>query len=67
MDRMNLKGKDIIIRPVAPRDKSRFMKGIQQLSADTLFLRFLSPIRELSSSQVDYLLNVDFDDHYACR
>ncbi|KNB43710.1 cyclic nucleotide-binding protein [Blastocystis sp. subtype 4] len=63
--KMNLKGKDIIIRPVAPRDKSRFMKGIQQLSADTLFLRFLSPIRELSSSQVDYLLNVDFDDHYA--
>lgn len=65
MDRMNLKGKDIILRPVAPRDKSRFMKGIQQLSTDTLFLRFLSPIRELSSSQVDYLLNVDFEDHYA--
>lgn len=41
------------------------MKGIQQLSADTLFLRFLSPIRELSNSQVDYLLNVDFEDHYA--
>ena len=30
-----------------------------------MFLRFLTPIRELSASQVDYLINVDFDDHVA--
>lgn len=62
---MNLKGIDVIIRPVAPSDKSRFLSGIQQLSANTLFLRFLSPIRELSNSQVDYLINCDFEDHFA--
>lgn len=28
-------------------------------------MRFLTPIRDLSASQVDYLLNVDFDDHVA--
>lgn len=28
-------------------------------------MRFLTPVRELSSSQVDYLLNVDFEDHVA--
>lgn len=63
--RLNLKGIDVIIRPVAPSDKSRFLNGIQQLSANTLFLRFLSPIRELSNSQVDYLINCDFEDHFA--
>lgn len=62
---MNLKGIDVIIRPVAPSDKSRFLDGIQQLSANTLFLRFLSPIRQLSNSQVDYLINCDFEDHFA--
>ena len=55
----------MIIRPVAPSDKSRFLDGIHQLSANTLFLRFLSPIRELSNSQVDYLINCDFEDHFA--
>ena len=39
--------------------------GVQNLSPDTLFLRFLSPIRELTSSQIDYLINVDFEDHFA--
>lgn len=39
--------------------------GVQKLSSDTLFFRFLSPIRELSSSQIDYLINVDFEDHFA--
>lgn len=39
--------------------------GVQNLSQDTLFFRFLSPIRELTSSQIDYLINVDFEDHFA--
>ena len=39
--------------------------GIQEISQNSLFLRFLTPIRELSASQVDYLINVDFDDHVA--
>ncbi|KAK8815012.1 hypothetical protein WA556_007049 [Blastocystis sp. ATCC 50177/Nand II] len=60
-----IKGRNIIIRPLAPRDRSRFLDGIHNLSNNTLFLRFLSPVKELSSSQVDYLLNVDFDDHFA--
>ena len=30
-----------------------------------MFMRFLSPNRQLSSSQVDYLINVDFEDHFA--
>lgn len=65
MSRLTLKNKNLIIRPVAPRDRSRFLDGLNQISKDTLFMRFLSPNRQLSSSQVDYLLNVDFVDHFA--
>lgn len=75
LSRITLRNCRVIIRPVAPIDKNKFLKGfysiimllvgIQEISQNTLFLRFLTPIHELSSSQVDYLLNVDFEDHVA--
>ena len=63
--RLTLKSIDVIIRPVAPRDRTRFIEGLNSLSDNTVFMRFLSPNRQLSSSQVDYLINVDFEDHFA--
>lgn len=60
---------------MAPNDKRKFLQGllfevciiigIQEISQNSLFMRFLTPIHELSASQVDYLLNVDFEDHVA--
>jgi GNAT superfamily N-acetyltransferase len=54
-----------LIRPIQPSDRERLNEGFQSASADSVFLRFLSPKPRLSSSELDYLTAIDHDRHEA--
>jgi RimJ/RimL family protein N-acetyltransferase len=53
------------IRPIEPQDRERLKEGFDSASAESIFLRFLTPQPQLTSSQLDYLTDVDHDRHEA--
>jgi len=58
-------GTRALIRPIEPGDRDRLNEGFQSASAESIFLRFLSPQPSLSSSQLDYLTSIDHVRHEA--
>jgi RimJ/RimL family protein N-acetyltransferase len=54
-----------LIRPIGPWDRERLNEGFESASAESIFLRFLSPQPRLSRSQLDYLTAVDHIRHEA--
>src|SRR5262249_43278156 len=58
-------GTRALIRPIGPRDRERLNDGFMSASARSPFLRFLTPMPQLSSSQLDYLTAVDHVRHEA--
>jgi GNAT superfamily N-acetyltransferase len=53
------------LRPIGPGDKGALAVGLQHLSADSTYKRFLSPKPRLSSRELAYLTEVDQHDHVA--
>ncbi len=53
------------IRPVRPEDKMRIQCGMKLLSAESRFLRFFNDSAELSSDLLQYLTEVDQQNHVA--
>jgi hypothetical protein len=58
-------GTRALIRPIGPGDRERLKVGFEGASAESIFLRFLTPQPRLSSSQLDYLTAVDHIRHEA--
>src|SRR3990170_1227319 len=58
-------GTRALIRPIEPRDRDRLNAGFESASAESIFLRFLTPQPRLSSDQLDYLTEVDHVRHEA--
>ena len=58
-------GAQALIRQIGPGDRERLRKGFENASAESIFLRFLTPQPRLSNSQLDYLTAVDHDHHEA--
>lgn len=58
-------GARALIRPIASGDRERLKEGFESASAESIFLRFLTPQPRLSSSQLDYLTAVDHVRHEA--
>jgi RimJ/RimL family protein N-acetyltransferase len=58
-------GVEALIRPIGPADRERLNEGFQSASAESIFLRFLTPQPRLSSAMLDYLTDVDHDRHEA--
>jgi GNAT superfamily N-acetyltransferase len=56
---------EIALRPIAPQDKDALVAGLGRLSDRTVYQRFLSPKPRLTASELRYLTEVDFRDHYA--
>jgi RimJ/RimL family protein N-acetyltransferase len=54
-----------LVGPLEPRDRERYLAGLERVSPESLFKRFLAPITRLSESQLRYLLEVDHRDHEA--
>jgi RimJ/RimL family protein N-acetyltransferase len=56
---------ELRLRRIAPGDKDALVAGLGRLSDRSVYQRFLSPKPRLSSSELRYLTEVDFVDHYA--
>jgi RimJ/RimL family protein N-acetyltransferase len=58
-------GTRALIRPIGPWDRERLNEGFESASAESIFLRFLTPQPRLSSGQLDYLTAIDHVRHEA--
>ena len=55
----------MLIRPLQPADRELLVAGFEQLSPESRYRRFFSPVVELTERQLDYLTHVDQHDHVA--
>ncbi|HZQ27113.1 MAG TPA: GNAT family N-acetyltransferase [Acidimicrobiales bacterium] len=58
-------GGTVHVRPIRPDDADRLRSLHQRLSAETIYLRFFSPIPTLSDAMVERFTNVDYVDRMA--
>jgi acetyltransferase len=56
---------EVLVRPIRPDDKDALVAGLGRLSERSVYQRFLSPKPRLTRSELAYLTEVDFADHYA--
>ncbi len=58
-------GRVVLIGPLDPNDRQRFLSGLGRASPESMYKRFMTPLPHLSRTQVAYLLGVDHQDHEA--
>ena len=58
-------GSTAVVRPIQPSDREAVRRGFEALSERSRYQRFLTPVAELSESQLRYLTEVDHHDHEA--
>jgi len=58
-------GSAVEVRAIRPADKDAIRSGFERLSEQSRYQRFMTPIAELSESQLRYLTEVDHTDHEA--
>jgi GNAT superfamily N-acetyltransferase len=58
-------GSDVCIRAIEPADREAVRRGFERMGPGSRYKRFLSPLEELTGSQLDYLTRVDHHDHEA--
>lgn len=58
-------GRPVLLRSIRPSDRERLVRGLQQLSPASRYLRFHAAIESLNDAQLDYLTQVDHVDHEA--
>jgi RimJ/RimL family protein N-acetyltransferase/nucleotide-binding universal stress UspA family protein len=58
-------GSTVLIRPLSPDDRELLRSGFERLSDRSRYLRFQTPLTELSDEQLSYLTAVDHHDHEA--
>lgn len=55
----------VLLRMVRPTDKEVLLRGFEQMSEHSRFLRFLVPKNALSEEELRYLTEVDGENHFA--
>ncbi|MBI4659074.1 MAG: N-acetyltransferase [Verrucomicrobia bacterium] len=58
-------GTPVLFRPVMPEDRKRLVAGMTQLSADSRYFRFFTPLPRLAEEQLRYFTEVDQHNHVA--
>jgi RimJ/RimL family protein N-acetyltransferase len=58
-------GRVALVAPLHPDDRARYLDGTANMSPESLYKRFMSPVARLTESQLRYLLEVDHRDHEA--
>ena len=58
-------GCEVLVRPIGPDDKQRLQEGLQRLSPQSRYQRFMSAPSRLSGKDLEYLTEVDQVDHIA--
>ncbi len=61
-DKLN-NGTDVIVRTIDACDKECISKGFDLLSSHSRYLRFCTSINKLSDTQLEYLTDVDNENH----
>lgn len=59
------KGAVLRLRPVEPEDRVLMEEGFERLSPRSRYLRFMAPTDHLSRSQLRYLSEIDYRNHFA--
>jgi RimJ/RimL family protein N-acetyltransferase len=58
-------GTQLEVRALEREDKEDLREGIQHLSANSRYLRFFSPVNDMSAAQLAYLTTLDHERHEA--
>ena len=58
-------GARVVFRPIVPEDKALLQKGLTQLSDESRYLRFFSPLDHFTERQLRYLTEIDYVNHFA--
>ena len=58
-------GSRALVRPIRADDKEVLVAGLQQLSKESVYRRFLRPVTKLSERELKYLTEVDYTNHFA--
>jgi RimJ/RimL family protein N-acetyltransferase len=58
-------GTRVVLRPLKAEDRDLVVAAFDRLSPRSRYRRFLSPTPRLTSSLLDFLMNVDDADHFA--
>lgn len=58
-------GTPVEFHTITPQDRERIQEGFALVSEQSRYLRFFAPLNELSDQQLEYLTDVDQDEHVA--
>jgi nucleotide-binding universal stress UspA family protein/RimJ/RimL family protein N-acetyltransferase len=58
-------GSAVSIRAIEPADRPQLRAAFDRLSAESRYRRFMRPMQQLSSAELDYLTAIDHRDHEA--
>lgn len=58
-------GTPVEFHTITPDDRERIQEGFALISEQSRYLRFFAPLNELSDQQLEYLTDVDQDEHVA--
>ncbi len=58
-------GSRVRLRPVVPEDKERLVQGLERLSPESRYRRFMSAVSRIPDRQLRYFTELDYVDHYA--
>ena len=58
-------GARVMLRPIAPEDKPLLAASFERLSEESRYRRFFTTKNELSTDELDHLVDVDHYDHEA--
>ncbi|UCG86281.1 MAG: GNAT family N-acetyltransferase, partial [Gemmatimonadota bacterium] len=58
-------GTPVLIRPIVPEDKTLLLQYLLRLSPQSAYRRFMAPLKSLSERQLEYLTDIDYNDHMA--
>ncbi len=59
-------GQEVLVRPLLYSDRSKLAAGFAVLSRQSRRLRFFDAPDELDGDDLEYLTNIDYEDHFAC-
>lgn len=65
-DRFKLQSsKEVLIRPVVPTDEHLIVDLLNKLSPDSIYLRFLRPVKTLPEALLYHLTHLDYQQNFA--
>ena len=58
-------GTRCLVRPIRADDKDKLIEGLDRLSPESRYRRFLRPVNSLNEREVRYLTEIDYVNHFA--